>query len=346
VTLDPVWWATTPRHVDADLIEAWSDELDLRGWSRRSIERATRRVRAFARDTPNGLVRASKDDVVRFATSRARGRHLLLTQFTRTDSWRQSVWTLKLFYDWTVRHGYRPRSASPFQGLLVPPARPTGAVLGPRDAHLFEKTLHVAGLNVRERAILYLLAHGLTPAQVTAQRIEDVDILARHVTVRDRGRRWTVPLTDAAASVLLAHITTRCSSGERVGWLFPVRAGRPKLGGRRGLPASIVGTVVHRAAALAFPLPSQAAKRRRVRPIGFRQLYLQRVIRTRITAAAILDLTRFSSTSSLRRFAPNTPDEPRRELLRVARRFKHWLCGEVHTNRRVSNEPSAISDDV
>jgi integrase len=140
-----------------------------------------------------------------------------------------------------------------------------------------------------------LLSHGLLPREVRALRLEDLHVDVGVAVVRDaRGLRprWRVPLTDRAIEALRAY----AGSLKRVGWLFPKRDGHGCAS-----PA-LVRCAVATAARRAFPHTLQASKRRRITPIGFRHLFLRRVIRTRIDPAVIGDLTRFIHFSSVRRY--------------------------------------------
>ncbi len=278
------------------------------------MSRAVQRVRAFAKMTPHGLAKASRLDVVAFAQQRASARALTLSQFLRTASWRLTATTVKMFYAWAIPNGLCRTAESPMHGIILPASPPSSTrLLGPRDGCLYEKVLHTQGVPRPDRAMLFLLAHGLTPADVCTVRLEDLDLASGHVTVRTARACWRVPLSDAAVAVLRDFVS---ASPRLIGWLFPRRDGR------RATSDAAVRFAVRRAAARAFPHPLQASKRRRVRPIGFRHLFLRRFLNTRIAPVLIADLTRFVHFDSVRRYVDaRRPLDARRELVRVAR---HW----------------------
>ena len=56
---------------DTSVIDEWTAYLRSQGWAASSVERALKRLRAFARATPGGLFQATRVDVARYADRQA-----------------------------------------------------------------------------------------------------------------------------------------------------------------------------------------------------------------------------------------------------------------------------------
>jgi site-specific recombinase XerD len=305
---------------DVDALEVWCAVRRTRGESASSLRRAVQRVRSFGRHCPHGLLEATRGDVFAFASSWARRRALPLREFIRCTTWQASVSSLKSFFGWAAERGLIDAHRNPLRGIRLPPRRNLATLIGPKDGPLYEALLANPRLDRRARSMLLLVAHGLTQKDIVNSRVEDLDFAAG-VLVLQRGRsRWSVPLTDKAVGVLRGYLIEHFGSVGPVGWMFPAR-------GRRQARPDVVRDVVRRAAWRTFPLPSQEAKRRRICAVGFRQLYLRRLLHTRIAPAFLPALARVDRLSTILRYAADisTPARARRELLRVAGRWSHWL---------------------
>jgi site-specific recombinase XerD len=319
LTPSPSGSALLPADVDA--LSLWTAVRQTQGESPRSVERAAQRLRAFARSSQHGLLDATRADLFAFVSSWSRRRALPLKQFTRETTWQLTVAALRSFYAWASTRGLVDPRRSPVRGIYLPPRRTGATLIGPKDGPLYEALLVAPRLDRRARAMLYLLAHGLTQADVVNQRAEDLHLAAGVLVLRRGSVRWSVPLSRKTVGILRDYVLEHSLSVGTVGWLFPTRYGR-----RQQARPDVVRDVVRRAARLTFPLPSQDAKRRRICAVGFRQLYLRRLLRTRVTPECLAELTRFDRMESIRRYADaGTPARTRHELLRVVRRWSRWL---------------------
>jgi len=108
-------------------------------------------------------------------------------------------------------------------------------------------------------------------------------------------------------------------------------ASRPFAAGDRvfsGISVSTVRAVVRRAAAIAFPHPSQSAMRRRIHAVGLRDLFVARVIRSRVAAECLRDLTGVDRLTRLQPYIAQSgsDDRLRGELDRITRRWRPgWI---------------------
>jgi hypothetical protein len=229
---------------------------------------------------------------------------------------------LKEFYAWAVTGGLIDASRSPIRGIWLPPRRTMPATLvGPKDGRLYEALLANSRLDRRTRVMLLLLVHGLTQRDVVTLRSQDLDLSAGGLVLRHGRSSWFVPLTDKTVCILRDYTIEHAVTVGSVGWLFPSRNDR-----RQARPDA-VRNVVRRAAYATFPLPSQAAKRRRICAAGFRELYLRRLLCTRIMPKCLATLTRFKRMDSIRKFVDRnaSPAHARHELVRVAARWPSWI---------------------
>jgi site-specific recombinase XerC len=231
---------------DAYLLAEWGRSLRAEGWSPTSAGRAVSRVRAFARATKYGLVRATKQDVLAFVARRYGPAGIPAETVLRSESWKQTVRAIRAFYRWAGGK-FMGLNPDPTMGIRsLPPGRRSPQIRR-RDGRLYERVL-AAEVGQRDRIILGLLAHGLTPAEIAKLQAQDIGLCSGRVFLFCRSRR--IPLTENVGTCL----------GQ---WL----ASRPFAAGDRvfsGISVSTVRAVVRRAAAIAFPHPSQSATRRRI----------------------------------------------------------------------------------
>jgi integrase len=234
----------------------------------------------------------------------------------RAEGWQQSIRVLKAFYQWG-NEKFQGLSRDPTIGIAHVPARPPGVRIRPRDGRIYEALLHTRTLTLRNRCILMLLASGLGPNEVAALRVESFDVGLR-VIRGGYGLRRTVPLSEATAGHLSRWLSVRPT---RSLYLFPGPTSQ------RPISSSAVRAVVHRAAAVTFPLPAQGALRRRIYPLGFRHLFVIRSLAARVPPMCLRDLTGIDRFS---RLTPYLGDEARsqrahKELTRMTRRWRGWI---------------------
>jgi integrase len=302
------------RPQDTHRTERWHQHLLARGWSRSSAQRAVARVRAFARISREGLANAERADVVNYVVVRAEAAAVKVPAFVKTETWRQWVRTTRRFYRWAVEN-LQPAPRDPTIGHRLLPSRPAGSRLTVRRERLYERVLHASNLTKRDRSILYLLAHGLLPQEVSRLRREDVDVDRRHVIVRGRVMR-TVPLSDNASEQLRRWLGSRFDVPD---WpVYP--GGRPD----RPLSVSAIRALVRRAAQRVFPVPGQTKRLRQIYATGFRNVFLARVARARVAPGALRALTGVDRLSRLTIFG-QPEDSAHKELARLARRWPGWL---------------------
>jgi integrase len=259
---------------DAKLIASWSAALRARGRAVSSIQRAAKRLRAFARGTRNGLLQATREDVARFAMERAGGQGL--ESLIRSDTWRKSADALHNFYAWAERRRLLSRRHNPIRGIRRPlPVSTNGAVDG-ATMRKYDKLLHCPRASRRDRAVLWLLAHGMTPAEVTRLRTADVDLERREVHVRVPGRACRsriVPLSENAVAALSPSVLPRMKFGHT--WVFQGAqrghprphsssdrlsiAWRPRYSARSGRTASARESLPVAFVTCSSPEPSEAA---------------------------------------------------------------------------------------
>jgi site-specific recombinase XerC len=201
------------RATDAYLLKEWTEALRDEGWSQPSIERDLRRLRALDRASTHGLCNADRTDVVSFATQRGQAAGLAVDALIRTEAWRLDVRAIRRFFRW-AKTQYTGVASDPTVGLRLPPSHSRGPRIRARDGHLYERVLAAPELSVRDRAIVWLLAHGLTPAEVAALHIRSADFGSNEVVVGSRAPRF-VPLTETAAGYVAEWLLARgASEGE------------------------------------------------------------------------------------------------------------------------------------
>ncbi len=300
------------RPQDADVIAEWAASLTAGGWTRTSAARAGKRVRAFARFTAGGILNATRDELVRFFAARAGTAGQAFDAFHRGEGWRKSVRAIRQFWTWAARRGLVSADRTPLDGIRhLPSQRRPPLTLA--SGRAFDRVLH-APSPPRDAAILWLLAFGITAAEIVRLTPDAVDLERREVHVLGR----IIPVT-ARAAAALSPWTSRKHLGDHH-WLFPsAKPSRPAAPG-------VVGNVVRRAAWRTFPRPQQDHLRARVSVAGFRQLYLVRALRRHVGADCIADLLGIESLPTLRRYAGQvTRERLHRELGRITRRWKRWV---------------------
>lgn len=299
---------------DRYLLEKWGRFLLSAGWTVASVRRARNRLRAFAGVTNRGLLHATKQDIVAFAQSwrEAKGLEHLL----RTETWRQAVRAIRLFYRWANRT-YVGVASDPTVGIRQAPGNPPGVRVRPRDGRLYEAVLNAPGLTPRNQSILALLALGLTPREVAYLAAECVNLSLRLIS-GGYLRRRTIPLSDRAVVRLVRWLSLRPGPSR---YLFP---GAPL---QQPISVATVRAVVRSAARAAFPHPRQESLRRKIYATGLRHLYLMRVTHSRIALSCVQSLTGIDRLSRLERFmhAPRQSADLTREFARMARRWPSWF---------------------
>jgi site-specific recombinase XerD len=308
---------------DLDAIEKWQlARLAGGGESGKAVQREIQRVRSFAGHSPRGLLRATRSDFFAFSQAWARRRGVPLAQLTGSRTWRLTYRALRDFFGWASTKGLVDATRYPMRGIRVPPSRTSATMaIGPKDGPLFEAVLSNPRLRRRERAMLLLLAHGLSAKDVVCGRIEDLDLHRGLLVVRHSRRVRSALLSNKTVALLGDYLLEHRGSLGPSGWLFPL-----VRDARRPARPDVVRDVVRRAAASMFPHVFQAAKRRRITSSGFGELYLRRLVRTRVAPDCFAALAGFNRLDRIRRYArPDVMVRARRELQRVAGRWSDWL---------------------
>ena len=206
---------------DTSVIGEWVTHLRSQGWAASSVERALKRLRAFARATPGGLFQATQMDVARFAVGQARraavrsGRPADVIAYGRGEGWRKTVAVLRSFYSWAENvRGLGWSAGNPLRGMRrFPPVRRPGAV-SPALARCYDRLLALDIRSDRDRALTWLVAHGLRVSEVVVLRPADVDLGGGNVQVRGRGdRARTVPLSDRGIRMITPWVSERRQGG-------------------------------------------------------------------------------------------------------------------------------------
>jgi site-specific recombinase XerC len=295
---------------DEYLLGQWAEFLRLKNWSPSSIQRALNRLRAVARDAKRGLCGVEKEDVAEFAHQRCVATGMTVATLVRSENWREMVRTIRTFYGWT-RGRWTGVNADPTVGLVSAPTRSRGPSLKARDGRLYERVLAAPGISCRDRAILFALAHGLTPGEVAHLPAQTLNLGSRHLLVPS-GQARVIPLTRKAVRYFAEWVATRWPSDEL---LFS------------GIGSSAIRAVVRRAAAATFPHPSQLRLRRRIYTNGFRDLFLLRAVVARVAPDCLRELTGVDRLSRLAPFAKavSSFDRLSRELDRMTARRPGWI---------------------
>jgi site-specific recombinase XerD len=319
--------ASLLRPADADLVSEWAATLLANGYASSSVDRAAKRLRAFARSTPNGLLRAAKSDVYAFyrkqealllqrqAAGEAAGLEPVHMAYFRHPTWTQFESCARQFYLWAERRGLIPRALNPVRGLRhYPPVR-TGISVQPR---WYCRLLHDPSLDRREAALLWLLGHGLTPAEVLRLTPGDVDLEAQEVQIRGPRCVRVVPLSEAGVARFAPWVRGKRWQGRR--WLFPSRRGR-------AISDRTLRDIVHKVVERVFPGPSYVNLRSTLHPGGFRHAFIVLALRRRIPVDCLLELTGLRRAKLLTAYLSQTapPEKLREEFRRITGRGREWL---------------------
>jgi site-specific recombinase XerD len=308
---------------DTSVIGEWATHLRSQGCAVSSVERALKRLRAFARATPGGLFQATQMDVARFAVGQAHraavrsGRPADVSAYGRGEGWRKTVAALRSFYSWVENvRGLGWSAGNPLRGMRrFPPVRRQGAV-SPALARCYDRLLALDIRSDRDRALTWLLAHGVRVSEVVALRPADVDLGGGKVGVRGRGdRARTVPLTGRGIRMLTPWVTER-QRGRYI-WLFP----GPDEDHHAAL--TLPNQVVQRLAEEAFP--QRPSVRRRINADGLRQLFLTRALARRASLSFITETLGIDRLTTAVRCLPPAHRSAHYELERIRRPWKAWI---------------------
>ncbi|MFQ5828975.1 MAG: tyrosine-type recombinase/integrase [Candidatus Methylomirabilia bacterium] len=288
-----------------------------------------KRIHTLARRAPHKLLDVTKKDLVAFAIDRARvmaerqgrpGGHQSLVPLLRSRGWALFVKDARDFYGWLERQGLIGRSQNPVRGLHVLPSRPRqvpAQIL--RQARHYDTLLHHPALNVRERVVMTLLAHGLTPSQTASLQVADVALAADPVQVRIKSRWHTrvVPVSDRAVNIIRPWVMERRQGGHP--WVLP--------NGQGGhVTPRAVRAVVYRAARRVFCHPSQRRIRETISPSGFRELFIVRALKAGVSVDILMALIGLSARRLRPYLAQTAPQERlHTEFRRIIRRWRNWL---------------------
>ena len=311
---------------DDELINAWGAALRAEGYAEASIDRASKRLRSFARRLPNGLIKATQGDVVTFYRERegiarqrlaARGEALRPARvvYARHPGWTSFVACIKQFYAWAERRGLMCQAMNPLRGIRQYPVARTDVAVRPE---WYCRMLNNLSLSYRETALLWLLGHGLTPGEVLRLAPRDVDLEGRMVHVRGTRCPRVVPLSDRAVVRLRPWVTDKQWSGRQ--WLFP-------SGYRRPISDRTLRDIVQRVAARVFSAPSETSIRSGIYPLGFRHTFVVLALRRRVPVDCLMGLTGIGRAKLLTTYLSQTapPERIRAEFRRLVSRCGDWL---------------------
>jgi integrase len=305
------------RRKDLELVAEWCASLAEVGTTPSAVAKAGKRVRAFAQIAPNGLLEASREDVAAFAASRAArlpGGHADALQATLCGrSLRQTVAALRQFYDWAAVRGLVDLRRAPTAGLRLPPP-PRRTPLGIVAARAYDRVLLHASGPPRDVALVWLLAFGLTPQEITALRPADVDLEGREVRLPHR----TMPLTPRAVDALRPWVQFRqhLPAGE---WLFCGKHGKRAS---RSAPCNALRLLARQCDSRV----AEASLGRAVTAAGLRQLLIARAIRRGIAVDCLPELLGVPLPRKLRRYVgPVSRERLHRELHKISRRWRRWI---------------------
>src|SRR5215467_7697303 len=117
------------RPSDAELIADWGASLRARGYAASTIQASSKRLETFARRLPDGLLKASKQDVVCFfdygeaSMRRKREEQRLLglksaeMRYFNHPTWANFVVSAKQFYAWAEGRGLIGRAENPLNSI-------------------------------------------------------------------------------------------------------------------------------------------------------------------------------------------------------------------------------------
>jgi site-specific recombinase XerD len=316
--------ASDSKPFDISVIDEWAAHLRRsQGWADSSVERAAKRLRAFTRATPSGLFQATQMDVFHFAqrqahreTARA-GRPADFNSYIRGEGWRKVVAALQSFYSWAENvRGLGWSAGNPLRGMRrFPPVRRQGGV-SRALARCYDRLLALEIRSDRDRALTWLLAHGLRVSEVVALQPADVDLGGGKVRVRGRrDRTRLVPIGARGIQMIRAWVTER-QRGRYI-WLFP----GPNEDHHAAL--TLPNQVVQRLAEEA--LPQRPSVRRRINADGLRQLFLTRALARRASLFFIAETLGIDRLTTAVRCLPVGHRSAHRELERIRRPWKAWI---------------------
>jgi len=310
---------TAISSADAWLIEQWRAAVLTKGWTRSASERGAKTLRPLARvSAGRSLLEYTRLDIQRFAADKARG--LPADALMTSPSWHRALRILDSFYGWAEGRFLLP-GGSPLTGLQRAPrsgSRSDAKTIG--AWRRYDQVLNDPKANPRARAVLTMLAHGLTVAEVVPVRTDHVDLKLRDLHVVGPGSRSRlIPLSSRAVDRLAPWALRRHAESGQSGWLFTMRSGEQ-------MTAGMVGGIVRRAAQRVFSRPQQVELRRRIRPGGFRHVFAGRLIRRGVPIDVFGSLLgvkelRFRTYC----ITPAPPERVIHELARVRRRFARWI---------------------
>jgi site-specific recombinase XerD len=308
---------------DSSFIDEWTAYLKSQGWAASSVERAVKRLRAFAKATPGGLFQATRMDVARYADRQAlreavrAGRPAHFHAYLRGEGWRKIVAALRGFYSWCENvRGLGWSAGNPLRGMRrFPPVRRQGGV-SRALARCYDRLLALEIRSDRDRALTWLLAHGLRVSEVVALQPADVDLGGGKVRVRGRrDRTRLVPIGARGIQMIRAWVTER-QRGRYI-WLFP----GPNEDHHAAL--TLPNQVVQRLAEEA--LPQRPSVRRRINADGLRQLFLTRALARRASLFFIAETLGIDRLTTAVRCLPVGHRSAHRELERIRRPWKAWI---------------------
>jgi integrase/recombinase XerC len=313
----------TPSPFDISVIDEWTAYLKSQGWAASSVERALKRLRAFARATPGGLFQATGMHVARFADRQARreavrtGRPADVRAYLRGEGWRKIVAALRGFYSWAENvRGLGWSAGNPLRGMRrFPPVRRQGGV-SPALARCYDRLLALEIRSDRDRALVWLLAHGVRVSEAVAIRPAHVDLAGGEVRVRGRrDRTRVVPIGARGIQMLTPWVTDR-QRGRYI-WLFP----GPDEDHHAAL--TLPNQVIQRLAEEAFP--QRPSVRRRINADGLRQLFLTRALARRPSLSFIAETLGIDRLTTAVRHVPLSHRSAHHELERIRRPWKAWI---------------------
>jgi site-specific recombinase XerD len=306
------------RPADAWLISEWTAAVQRDRWTASAAARGAKTLRRLARVSSGGLLGCTRLDIQRFAADKARG--LPADTLLASASWHRALGILDSFYSWAGGRFLIP-GGSPLAGLRRLPrsgsrsdARTVGAW------RRYDQVLNDPKANPRARAVLTLLAHGLTVAEVVRLRTDHIDLGRREIHVIGPGaRRRLIPFSSRTLDRLAPWVTRRQAEAREPGWLFTMRRGDR-------ITAGVIGETVRGAAQRVFRRVQQLEIRRRIRPGGFRHVFAGRLIRRGAPIdvfGALLGITELRFRTY--RISRPPPERLVRELAHVRRRFACWI---------------------
>ena len=310
---------------EENVLEEWAAHLRQQGHTASTVERTVKRLKAFARSLGGrGLFQATRADVANFAAARAaavsrqRGDAADPYRYVRGRGWEKTAHALRSFYRWArVTRGLSWLPGDPTHGMRrLPPGRRRGPLAAAKGRH-YENILRAPISSDRDRALIWLLAHGVRPTEVVVLRPEDVEIDEGYVCVRGRGSRpRRVPLTALGVQAVSAWAGRQRISSDP--WLFPGR--NPTRHASIFLPSQ----VVHRLARDVFP--RRPAVQRVVTAEGFRHIFIARALNRRVSPRFLREVVGLDRLSDLPAcLSDRRQNWPHRELERTRRRWREWI---------------------